>query len=192
MSNISIFCRMVRKRSVENNTAFQLLINQNVDVYSPLVSLLRQELDSMIRVIFLLNIKNLQEIERLVALTINGEMWHTINSGKKTIITDKAMVDIANDLQGWTKYVYKFGCAFIHLSSYHNRFSVEPLTQLDDQDLNAIKKYIEQYHGQCESATVSIQDILHYLPNIFNKITSNLECHVSDLGALENGNTITF
>lgn len=185
MHNIDTFCRMVRERSAENTTAFQSLINQKANVTSPLVSLLRQELDSMVRVIFLLNIGTVQEVQRLVALTLNGERWYTTKSGKKTIITDKYMVDIANDLQGWTQYVYNFGCAFIHLSSYHNRFSVDPLSALNNQELNEIKMYIEQYHGRCEGDVVSIQDILHYLPDIFRKIASNLECHVNDLEALE-------
>jgi hypothetical protein len=35
-------------------------------------------------------------------------------------MTDREMIVIAHELQGWTQSVYKFGCAFIHLSSLHD------------------------------------------------------------------------
>ena len=73
----------------------------------------------MVRVIYLLRIKDLTERNKLITSTLNGEKWKKKNEkGKITTITDKEMVEQANNLKGWSLSVYKFGCAFIHLSKY--------------------------------------------------------------------------
>src|SRR5690348_14381253 len=103
MNDIARFCAIIRQRSKENAQAFSLLSTKNLT--GQLFSILRQELDSMIRVIYLLQISDLAERHSLIALTLDSKKWK---------ITDKQMVGIANNLQGWTEYVYKFGCGFIH------------------------------------------------------------------------------
>ena len=48
------------------------------------------------------------------------------------VITDKEMVELAQELQGWTESVYKFGCAFIHLSGLHDYNSRDPLSLVSE------------------------------------------------------------
>ncbi len=83
-----------------------------------MVAILRQEVDSMIRVIYLLSITDLSERQRLIEASVSGNPW-TIK-GKKAQITDREMAELSGRLHGWVASVYKFGCAFIHLSSFHD------------------------------------------------------------------------
>jgi hypothetical protein len=127
MNNVKGFCEIIRQRSREH----RLAIDRLKDLPGMVVSILRQELDSMVRVIFLLSIPDIEERNRLISQTIEGKKW-TIETkkGKWREISDKEMVDLANQLQGWSKSVYKFGCAFIHLSNYHAYKDNNPLEYL--------------------------------------------------------------
>jgi hypothetical protein len=52
------------------------------------------------------------------------------------------MVDLAQILQGWTRSVYKFGCAFIHLSSLHDYNERDPLSQLpaEEKEITSLRQ----------------------------------------------------
>lgn len=108
------FCNIVRQRSTENEQAINLLSQSKLTGH--VMSVLRQELDSMVRVIFLLR-QTLEERKHLISQTLNGERWKMRN---KALVSDAYMVNLANTLNGWTKSVYKFGCLFIHLSWFHD------------------------------------------------------------------------
>lgn len=87
----------------------------------------------MVRVIYLLSIPEISKIESLVQKTLDGEKWTFINHNNKVQnITDRDMVNIASELWGWTQNVYRFGCAFIHLSKFHNYLTEDPFTALSD------------------------------------------------------------
>jgi hypothetical protein len=61
-----------------------------------MMMILRQELDSLIRVLYLLAISDLEERNRLMACTINGERWKiTTPKGKQTVVTDAMMVEVS-------------------------------------------------------------------------------------------------
>lgn len=175
------FCHLIRSRSKENKIAIDILYSSKNIIIGPALSILRQELDSMVRVIYLLNIKLLPERNRIISQTLNGEQW-TIktNKGKLRKITDREMIDISNDLYGWTLSVYKFGCSFIHLSNFHNYLSENPISMLSDCEKEDIINHMKQYHGY-NSETLTIQDIWNYIPHIFDKISSNLNCYVDGL-----------
>lgn len=147
------------------------------------MSVLRQELDSMVRVIFLLTLVDLDERNHLINLTLNGEKWKLRNN---STVTDKHMVEIADKLNGWTESVYKFGCAFIHLSSFHDYESNDPFLSLDIHEINSIKHHLNNYHGFPLTTDLNMQSISHYLLNVFDKIADNLECYI---GYLENDST---
>ena len=53
MTETEQFCRILRERSVENISSGQLLFNNRL--YGQLISVLRQELDSLVRSVFLLS-----------------------------------------------------------------------------------------------------------------------------------------
>jgi hypothetical protein len=149
-----------------------------------MIAVLRQELDSMIRVIYLLN----QEPERrelLIEASVNGEKWAKERSRAR--VTDKEMVDLAQTLQGWTQSVYKFGCAFIHLSNLHDYNDRDPLIHLPVQERSDILEHCRSYHGGPSSNNAGFDALVPFLPRVLEKIARNLECY---LAALENGEVL--
>jgi hypothetical protein len=175
MDNTRNFCKIVRQRSNENKLAFDLLSKSGLT--GQLMSILRQELDSMVRVIFLLS-QPIEEREHLINMTLMGKKWKLRNN---RIVTDKQMVELANKLNGWTESVYKFGCAFIHLSSFHDYVFNDPFENLEQHEIESIKKHLNDYHAFPLKTELTMQSISFYLPCIFDKIQGNLECYIKDL-----------
>lgn len=97
------------------------------------------------------------------------------------------MVDLANKLQGWTESVYRFGCAFIHLSSFHDYQERDPMDMVSDDEKKVILKHMRYYHGGPTEPNPKFNDLALYLPQVFEKIASNLEIYVRDL---ESGKTL--
>ncbi len=152
------------------------------DVLSPTFSILRQELDSMVRVIYLLSIEDVHERMRLIRQTLAGDKWSVETpKGKSRTVLDRDMVEIANDLNGWTESVYKFGCAFIHLSDFHMHETDDPFKKLPDGERADVVRHLRHYHGGPFSDTPSIHELEFLLPDVFRKIHSNLEHYVEDL-----------
>ncbi|MEE9361401.1 MAG: hypothetical protein V3U92_02250 [Cellulophaga sp.] len=185
MTVIEKFCGILRSRSTENKISFEVLFEQNL--YGNCFSVLRQELDSMVRVIYLLNIPEISERELLVQKTLNGKKWTFINHNNKVQnITDRDMVNIASELWGWTQNVYKFGCAFIHLSNFHNYLVEDPFMALSENEKEDIINQINNYHSANLDMNSNLNEIIPYLPNIMEKITANFECNITSLE--NNGN----
>jgi len=154
---------------------------------SPAFSILRQELDSMVRVIFLLFTENLDERRRFIQSTLRGERWQIPTArGKLRNITDREMVEISQELQGWTQSVYKFGCAFVHLSDFHNHLVENPFEKISESERRSILTHMRHYHGGPAHDNPDMNEISMYIPMVFEKISSNLECCVRQL---ENGET---
>lgn len=183
MTPLETFCRQVRSRSNEHRRAFRLL--NEAQIVSQQMAILRQELDSMIRIIYLLSIDDMDYRNRLVQASISGEQWRNENSRGK--ITDRKMVELANQLQGWVGSVYRFGCAFIHLSSFHSYQEHDPMSDISDDEKQSILQHMRNYHfgPTCDNPT--LQDLIPYFPSVFDKIASNLECYVKNL---EEGRTL--
>lgn len=180
MSAIDKFCRILKNRSNENELSFNLLFDNRM--YGNCISILRQELDSLIRVIYLLNISNAETRESLIEKTLKGEKWFLINeNGKRKNITDRDMIEITNGLHGWTQNVYKFGCSFIHLSNFHDYQTEDPFNSISDQDKDEIIKHMNDYHFVRLNRNSSLNDIIPYLPHVFKKIKSNFECEIESL-----------
>lgn len=182
MSNLAIFLRQVRSRSLEHQRAMELLAGARLA--GQMVSVLRQELDSMVRVIYLLT-QSLERREVLIDASVSGEKWSQESSRAK--VTDKEMVELAQELQGWTQSVYKFGCAFIHLSGLHDYNDRDPLSQLPVEERRDILEHCRYYHGGPAPAAERFEDIVPYLPRVLEKISGNLECY---LESLENGEVL--
>jgi hypothetical protein len=179
VASLETFCRQVRARSAEHREAIHLLHGRRV--LSQVIAILRQELDSMIRVIFVLSVTDKTYRQQLIDASVNGEKWTA--KGKKACITDREMVELAQSLQGWTQSVYKFGCAFIHLSSFHDYAHRDPLLALPNDEKTAILKHMRDYHGGPAGANPSFEDLLPFLPQVFEKVASNLECYLKELEA---------
>ncbi len=175
-----VFCRAVRARSYEHKEAIELLIRGGVT--SQVISILRQELDSMVRIIYLLQLNDSIYRNRLIKDTLIGKQWRHKGSSKK--VTDRDMVDVANTLHGWTKSVYAFGCAFIHLSNLHDYNDTELFDLISTEDRNSIVTHMNRYHGSLTGVGVRFRELIPYLPMVFDKIASNLECEVQSLEKL--------
>jgi hypothetical protein len=139
----------------------------------------------MIRVIYLLSVSDASYREELLKASVEGSIW--TERGSKKRITDRKMVDLATTLQGWTESVYRFGCAFIHLSSFHDYQERDPMHMISADEKRAILKHMRYYHGGPPGPDPDFEDLVPYLPQVFEKISSNLEHCVQDL---ENGKTI--
>lgn len=176
MSYLATFIRQIRSRSREHQVAMKLLAQEKLA--GQMSSVLRQELDSMVRVIYLLTL-GLERRELLIEYSVRGEIWN--REGSRARITDRAMVDLAQNLHGWTQSVYKFGCAFIHLSDLHDYNDRDPLLQLPVQERQDILNHCRNYHGGPSPDAERFEDLVRYFPRILEKISSNLECYLGDL-----------
>ena len=103
--------------------------------YSITVGILRQELDSTVRVIFLLSQCDHRLRTQLLEQAVCGEAWTVPTpNGKLKKVRDREMVDLAQGLHGWTQLVYRFGCSFIHLSDLHDYQARDPFNLLRFED----------------------------------------------------------
>ena len=179
-NNLDLFCNILENRSIENQKSFEVLYSNGL--WGNCFSILRQELDSLVRVLYLLDITDLNLRDNYVMQTLRGEKWSYINhNGKRVVVTDKDMVDLANSLMGWAQYVYKFGCSFIHLSNFHNYNVVNPFALLSQEEKNSIIYYMEHYHGAELNNNSEMKDFYPYLSKVMEKIAGNLNCYIQEL-----------
>ncbi|MGA2039324.1 MAG: hypothetical protein ABSH42_08605 [Bryobacteraceae bacterium] len=178
-SELTIFCRQVKKRTQENREALSILHSNALT--GNVMGVLRQELDSMVRCMFLLSVTDRQYRERLLHDSVVGNQWRTKDGKRK--ITDRDMVDLSSKLHGWAQNVYAFGCGFIHLSAFHDYSDRDPFDSLTPEDRRDIARYLQHYHGVAMDHTTKLRDIEFVLPAVFEKISANLECYVRDLEA---------
>ena len=178
MSNIQNFVVIVRKRSQEHRTA----VERVNDLPAIMASILRQELDSLVRVLYLRSLQNLEERERLISQTLAGKPWTVLTENLKyRKITDREMVDAASKLHGWAQFAYRFGCSFIHLSDFHNYSNQNPFELISESEQNDLLKYLRQYHNGPDSDNPSFEELRSYFPDVFEKIASNLSHYLEAL-----------
>lgn len=136
----------------------------------------------MVRVIYLLHLIDQTERQRLVQSTLRGERWSIPTLKRKfRDVTDREMVDHAQKLQGWTQSVYKFGCAFVHLSDFHNYFARDPFQKLPEAEREDILSHMRRYHGGPAGNDPEMSEIAEYLPRVFDKIADNLNSYLWQL-----------
>lgn len=181
MTETEQFCQILRERSAENISAGRLLFNNRL--YGQLISVLRQELDSLVRAVFLLS-KDLATRQHFISQTLQNTKWTLPNS--RTVVTDRNMVDLTDRLHGWTNSVYKLGCAFIHLSPLADYKNSNPFQQLDPTEINNIKQHLHNYHAFQMTDPLNMDTVTPYLLRVLDKVSSNLECYIQ---YLENNNT---
>lgn len=175
-NQIDSFCKLIRIRTADHLAAAKLISG----IPSQMMSICRQELDSLIRVVYLLSISDLIVRHQLIEQTLANQPWSVKNqNGKKKKITDREMVELASELFGWTQSVYRFGCAFIHLSGLHGESN--PLSKLNNEDRMNILMYMRQYHGGPVSDDPTLEEFGNYLPKVLEKISGNLECYLKHL-----------
>jgi hypothetical protein len=176
MDKIDTFVRQIKSRSEEHRKAVAAL--EDISAHGQIAAILRQELDSMVRVIYLLSIPLDQRL-KLISDATEGIKWR--KEGSRSAITDKEMIELSQKLSGWTRSVYKFGCAFIHLSSFHDYENRNPIAQLPDNERLDLISHCRYYHGGPINDDPTFHDFIPYLPRVFDKIASNLEFYLDEL-----------
>ena len=164
-NNINLFCDIVTQRSGEHSCAINILLQQQL--YGQVISILRQELDSMVRVMFLLSISDLNLREHFINQTLEGIKWSYPNT--KKVVTDKQMVDLADKFYGWPFFVYKLGCAFIHLSAMVYYKNSNPFLLLSVSERNDITRFLHQYHSFPLELELNLENIIPYLDKVFSR-----------------------
>lgn len=177
MSNIENFCGILRERSVEHQKSIQLLYSNHL--YGQVISILRQELDSLIRVVYLLYHDDLTIRNHFVVKTLNNEKWR--HPCTNAVITDRDMVNITEQLHGWTNSVYKLGCAFVHLSPLSDYKNSNPFDKISPEEQNNIKQHLHSYHNYPLSEPLTMNSVAPYLLKAFDKVSSNLSCYIDYL-----------
>jgi hypothetical protein len=178
--DIRRFCSLVRERSLQNQDAFTMLMAAGL--HAPALGLLRQELDSMIRVIFLLGLLGPQR-DRLIRASLSGAHWtgpSEKDPKKQVRITDRKMADYALKHHGWVDQVYRYGCNLIHLSDWHNYKEHDPTLNMAAEERRDVAVELGRFHGR-EFTALTFSDLLQHAPYAMDKIASNLECYVKDL-----------
>ena len=169
------FIRLTRERSHDNTTAIISLYAQKL--YGQAVAILRQELDSLIRVCYLLTIKNSNERMRLINDTLNGKRWRVNNK----IVRDAEMVNVAARYNHWAPEVYEFGNSFTHLTNFHDFKKTDPLSKLDPGKKATIKQYLSTYHFFPNSDPITFENVISFIPQVAQKVSDNLNTYLDDL-----------
>ncbi|MHA8069599.1 hypothetical protein ACS6L2_09970 [Aquirufa ecclesiirivi] len=174
------FIELVKNRSKENAESLQDDFNKRR--IGKCLETLRTELDSFIRVMYLGRISDINERERLMQLTLSSEKWTVLTLNNKwKQVTDKDMVEKADELLGYVHYVYKFGCGFVHLSDYYNYATTNPFDKLNDKEKVDIKIYLNQYHDFPIGDELTVESVTNYIPEVFDKISTNLTCYFEQI-----------
>ncbi|PMD99537.1 hypothetical protein BWI97_00865 [Siphonobacter sp. BAB-5405] len=171
------FKRILMQRSNENTKSIRLLHEQ--ELFGTCISLLRQELDSLIRVCYLHTLTNDLELNKLIEDTVNGVEWR--KNGER--ITDRKMVNIASQYNHWAPEVYNFGNCFTHLTNYHDYEQNDPLLTLDLELTQKIRNYLNSYHGFPLTSEVNFQNVIPYIPEVALKISNNLRLYIDHLNS---------
>lgn len=174
MGAVAIFTRQILSRSSDHKRAMQFLAAANIP--SQMMAVLRQELDSMVRVIYLLSQEPASRTI-LIEASVNGQQW--LQPRGRGCVTGREMVELAQQLQDWTRSVYTFGCAFIHFSNLHDYNDRAPISLLPAKEREAILHHCRYYHGSPKGS--AFIDLLPYLPSILKKVSGNLKCYLAKL-----------
>jgi hypothetical protein len=174
--NADTFCRMIEARSREHHEAMRVALDKGWLAIAG--SVLRMELDSMIRVIWLLHHPDTRE--QILASCVAGEGF----SGDRTRITDRAMAEDAANVNGWVRAVYRFGNTFVHLTNAHDYAVHDPFQAYEHR--GEVIEFLNRYHqGKVPGGPVddssTLRDLAAYAPYVLEKITSNLDTYVRHL-----------
>ena len=134
----------------------------------------------MIRVIYLLQKTDARE--RILASCVAGKGFRD----GRLRISDRAMVDVATNGNGWVHAVYDFGNTFVHLTNAHDYAAVDPFQVYEHR--GDVLRFLNHYHrGKVASGPLddgsTVRDVAAYAPHVLNKITSNLAAYLEDLRA---------
>jgi len=174
MSIANNFYTAIKKRSDENQKALEWLLQEQN--YSLVGSIIRMELDSLFRLCYFKS-QDSKEQANLMKQFEKGQRW----KGEKGIVTDRKMVEyVANTLMlGWAIPIYDIGCAFIHLSPYHDwNSSNDPTRNIDNSVRQTIVEHVKSHHQKEMDVNFTFDDLISVSNDVYMKIRGNLLCEL--------------
>ena len=167
---------MIEARSREHHEAMRVALDKGWLAIAD--SVLRMELDSMIRVIWLLRHPDTRE--QILASCVAGQGF---NEGRKRI-SDTTLAEDAVKVNGWVQAVYHFGNTFVHLTNAHDYAVLDPFQAYERR--GEVIEFLNRYHpGKVPGGPVddssTLRDLDAYAPYVLEKITSRLDIYVRDL-----------
>jgi len=179
MNILEKFIAQVQARSAENQKSFELLYKH--ECYGVCIGIIRQELDSLQRVSYLIDWDNGYQFRQnafdLVSNNVQIGEWVFLNAnGKKQKVRDIDMLQTG----GWEAVVYNFGCGLVHLTDKHLYRDFDPVVKMRDEEKQLTIEYLKKYHG-FDKREVDMNDIIQYLPKIYKKIYENIECNLEEI-----------
>lgn len=182
------FIKQVNARSEENKKSFDLLYEQKC--YGVCIGIIRQELDSLQRVNYLIDWERGYQLRHnafdLVKNSVKLGEWKFLNSkGKMQNVKDWEMLAQG----GWEEIAYDFGCGLIHLSNKHLYRDFDPVISMEKEEKEKIIGYLNFYHG-FDKREINMNDIIEYLPKIYNKIYENIESLLEEIISINQKNKV--
>jgi hypothetical protein len=170
------FFEAIKQRSEEHQKAFDFAMKEKL--YSQVGSIIRQELDSLIRLNYY----------RSLNFAKKQELLRNFFAGDKAFPSDKNLIaqfDPESLLYrlpflGWAEHIYKVGCAFVHLTQMHNWEQGEPELTFTDEERKDIVMNVNWWQKEymktdfALKSDFSFTDLVAVAPGIFNKLRTNL------------------
>ena len=170
--------KLVIRRLEENHKSFDILFE--LKNYGNCISILCQELDQYIHMLYLL--KQPQDIrDRYIANSINDQKWYSLSAdNKKKYVTDEDIDNFAMTLNGWELGIFHFKKAFNDISKNFNYMLKDPIKGLDRCEKNVIFRYIKEYHDPSFSTEYTISEFIPKLPMVFKKVADSIHRYFND------------
>jgi hypothetical protein len=169
------FSALIKERSSGNASLVSSLQEQKL--YAQEIAILRQDIDFLLRISYLLTIGDRAERIALMEAMIKGQEWKT---GKKSI-TDASMAAIVKDYNKWISELYDFGTLFDHITDHHDFKTADPLASLPSVPKTTIKYYLSTHHQFPYDMDLNFTNVLAYLPKVATKVSNNLKRYLVDL-----------
>lgn len=174
--NLRSYMRLVEKRSRENSQAFGMLYASGL--YGACGAIIRQEIDNLMRVDYLTFSVPLTDRDELCRNVFSGARWQRRTAkGKLTEIKDLDFHTFAKANHPWLSLAYAYSSKFIHLTNFWDYEVSDPLVTMPEEDRTEMVSYLSIYHG-FSGHDLKMNHLFEYLPQVLEKIRSNIECYV--------------
>ena len=179
ISQIDEYKKIVFQRLEENRKSFDLLFG--IKHYGNCISIMCQELNQVIKLLFLLN-SSKNDQKQFIEASINNHKWFFVNNeNRKDYITEDVLTKYSETLDGWDKSIYEFGLAFGSLANTFNYGTRDPIKSMGENDREKIYNYISEYHNGNFPRDYDLSKLILELPTILNKISINLKKYMDRL-----------
>jgi hypothetical protein len=179
IAQVDEYKKLINHRLDENVKSFKLLFEMKH--YGNCISIMRQELDQIMKLLFLLN-RNKVERKQFMESSIESHKWFVLNKeNRKEYITEEDIAKYSESLSGWDKSIYEFGLAFGHLTNSFNYGSKDPIKSMNDIYRKMLYDYIKGYHDKDYPKDFSLDDLIPILPMIFDSISFHLQSYMKEL-----------